>query len=287
MDEFDVVLRARQLTSRLASDQIPVPLDAYLEEVAAVKRHDYSLAADEAGHTVSVAGKRCIVVNGNDPPERQRFTICHEIAHTILGLPSEHDPLTQAAFARRSPNEVLCDVFAAELLLPFHVFRQRVEDTEIGFTGVDDLAGRFQASRTATGSRFAAVCDRPCAFVLAHQDVVRYASLSNSLREGGAWVRPGIKIPQASLAARLRKCSGDGPIEVPASDWFDDWNCPGLLLEDARYLPRWDQTLSLLWFEDDEIPRRLDPDGGEAGEEPALRELDGILPWPGRKKRRP
>ena len=69
-------------------------------------------------------------------------------------------------------------------------------------------------------------------------------------------------------------------------DWFYDWSGLGILLEDARHLLRWDQTLSLLWFEDDAIPPRASPEGGGEEEEPALRELDGILPWPDKSRRR-
>ena len=81
-----------------------------------------------AGHTVVVGGRRCIIINGNDRPERQRFTACHEIAHIVLELPTEHAN-GGSQFARRSPNEVLCDVFAAELLLPCHLVQPLVEES--------------------------------------------------------------------------------------------------------------------------------------------------------------
>ncbi len=47
----------------------------------------------------------------------------------------------------------------------------------------------------------------------------------------------------------------------------------------------WDQTVSLIWFEDEEVPsppRSL----REEEEEVGLHELDGVLPWPGKKRRR-
>ena len=60
----------------------------------------------------------------------------------------------------------------------------------------------------------------------------------------------------------------------------------GMLLEEARYLPRWKQTLTLLWFDEDEVPLP-DSDDQNSDEEQGLKELDGTLPWPGRKKQRP
>jgi len=46
------------------------------------------------------------------------------------------------------------------------------------------------------------------------------------------------------------------------------------VLEEARYLTRWDQTLTLLWFEDEEVPQEK-----EIEEDVGLKELDGVLPW--------
>lgn len=291
MDEFSAIMRARGICRSLTEDHIGLALERYLAAMTGlpdgtIYRFDDTLGEGEAGHTVAVAGRRCIVINGNDRPERQRFTACHELAHIVLGLPTEH---TQAGsqFARRSPREVLCDVFAAELLLPCHLFQPRVEDLDIGFGAVDRLSSEFVASLAATGSRFATVCDRPCAFVLIQDGVIRYASLSKSLRECRAFVRPGVKVPESSMARqRMRSEAIDGPIQVAADEWFDDWKRGGLVWEEARHSPRWNQTVTLLWFEDDRLPSSSSDDG-EDDEEPALRPLDGVLPWPGKHRRRP
>lgn len=295
MDEFTVTLRARRISSGLRAQHIGLPLDAYLKAMPGlpediVLRLDTTLSADEAGHTVVVGGRRCIIINGNDRPERQRFTACHEIAHIVLELPTEHVN-GGSQFARRSPNEVHCDVFAAELLLPCHLVQPLVEESALGFAAIEGLAEQFVASLAATGSRFAVVCDRPCAFVLMQNGTIRYASLSKSLRESRGWVRPGQKAPEPSLAAQLmRSANAEGPIEIAAAEWLEDWKRGGVLLEDARHFPRWNQTLSLLWFEDDEVPSSSSSSSGyaedDADEEPALRPLDGDLPWPGKSRRR-
>jgi hypothetical protein len=290
VDEFDVILRARRVSSRLTANQIGLPLSDYLKAMTAlpdgiVLRFDSTLSDDQAGHTVLVAGRRCIIVNGNDRPERQRFTACHELAHIVLGLPTEHEN-AGSQFARRSPNEVLCDVFAAELLLPCHLFQPLVQDSEFGFAAIEALADDFVASLAATGSRFAAVCDCPCAFVLTHNGTIRYASRSKSLRECGAWIRPNQKVPEASMAAQLIGFAKvDGPIDVSAEEWFEDWKRGGVLQEDARHFPRWNQTLVLLWFDDDRVPSTSSA-ADDDEEESALRPLDGVPPWPGKSRRR-
>ena len=163
---------------------------------------------DEPGYSFESNGKHFICVNDKDSEERRRFTACHEIAHIVLGLPSDHSSMTWWSYARRPKNEVLCDVFAAELLLPKQLFEPLVRDEQIGFTAIDELAGRFMASTTATGSRYATVMDAPCAFVLSEKGVVRYASRSNSLRDAGGWIPPRMLGSSRNV---------DPPLYVPAA----------------------------------------------------------------------
>jgi hypothetical protein len=285
VDEFTAILRARELVGRVNSPKIPVLLESYLDAVGCILRVAADLSADEPGFSVTIGGQEHIVVNNSDSAERQRFTACHELGHIVLKLPSEHAESPLWSYSKRPPNEICCDVFAAELLLPYRLFKAMADDAVIGFATLDDLAERFSASVMATGSRFAAAVDVPCAFVISQERVVRYTSRSRSLRDAGAWIAPGIRLTPGSVSGKANSAviqSGD----IPADQWFVDWRRGGTLLEEARYLPRWKQTLTLLWFDDDEVPA---PDGDDqnSGEEQGLKELDGTLPWPGRKKRRP
>jgi hypothetical protein len=287
VDELSVVLKARELINKVGPSAIPVPIEPYLEQLGAVLRVDDDLGANEAGYTVEIKGKHYIRINGNDSEERQRFTACHEAAHIALGLPSEHVELPWWSYAKRSPNEIFCDVFAAELLLPYKLFKPLVDKTNIGLTAVDDLAGRFVASNMATGSRFATLASAPGAFVLSEQGKVRYASRSTSLRQANAWIPPRTALPQGSLSARLRAGGpSNGPEEVEADVWFNNWERGGTLLEDARHLTLWDQTVALLWFEDEEVPAPERDRQRRQEKESGLAELDGVLPWPGKKRRK-
>lgn len=288
MDELSVVLKARELVNKVAPTAIPVPLKPYLDQINAVLRVDYDMGANEAGYTVEVKGKHHIHVNGNDSDERQRFTACHEAAHIELGLPSEHAELPWWSYAKRSPNEILCDVFAAELLLPYKLFKPLVDKSDISLSTVDGFAKDFIASTMATGSRFAALAGVPCAFVLSERGKVRYTSRSKALREASAWVQPRLALPKGSICERLRtggRC--DRPEEIDADIWFSNWERGGVLLEHARHLVQWDQTVALIWFEDEEVPAARTRDRREREEdEYGLVELDGTLPWPGKKRRR-
>jgi Zn-dependent peptidase ImmA (M78 family) len=287
MDEFSAVLKAREFVAQAGPTMIPVPVDAYVKQAQAVLRPQTDLGPDEPGWSFNSNGKRYICVNANDRPERQRFTVCHELAHIVLGLPSQHQGLPWWSYAKRPLAEIWCDVFAAELLLPYKLFKPLAEQEQTSLAAIDGLAARFVASNTATGSRFAALVSVPCAFVLSEQGKVRYASRSTDLREASAWITPRVELPEGSFSAKVRageEC--DGPEQVDADIWFSDWERGGVLLEEARHLPQWDQTLTLLWFEDEQVPppkAEIREDDDESG---LLEELDGNLRWPSKRRRR-
>lgn len=289
MDEFRAVLKAREFVNKVKPVTIPVPVEIYAQHVGAIIRPQTDLEPDEPGWSFESKGKHYICTNANDRPERQRFTVCHEIAHLVLGLPSEHGGSSWWSYAKRPLVEILCDVFAAELLLPYGLFKPEAKKLQISLSAVDGLAARFEASTTATGSRYAAVVNTPMAFVLSEQGQVRYASRSKALREASAWIQPQLKLPRNSISEKVRAgvlC--DGCEEIDADIWFEGWERGGMLLEEARHLAHWDQTLTLLWFEDEEVPPPKPREGREEedGDDGFLKELDGHLPWPGKRRRR-
>jgi hypothetical protein len=176
---------------------------------------------------------------------------------------------------------------AAELVLPYRLFKPLADEAAIEMESIEELAGRFLASVTATGSRFAAVHPKPCAFVLSEQGKVRYASRSNALRDAYAWIQPRLDLPRGSLSEKVRAgATPDGPEKVDADIWFADWERGGVLLEEASHFPQWDQTLTLLSFENDEVPPPKKEVLREDEEELGLKELDGNLRWPSKKRRR-
>jgi hypothetical protein len=299
--EFSVTQKARGFVSKVNPTTIPVPMDPYLREVEAVLRVETDMEPDEAGYSIALGGKRYICVNGNDREERQRFTICHEIAHIVLGLPSEHKAQPWWS-AKRPLAERFCDIFAAELLLPEKLFQPVAEDAAVSLTSIETLANDFCASFTATGSRYAATVTTPCAFVLSEDGQVRYQSRSKPLIDAGAWITPHMEVPHGTLSDRVRNRDLPKRCEVDADVWFDGWERGGTLLEEARHFPQWNQTVSLLWFESEEVPlpavaqRRPEsrwsyegrdtPYRRDEEDESGLKELDGQLRFPGRRGRR-
>lgn len=284
MDEFTAISKAREFVRKVNSSAVPVSVDAYAKELGAKIKYENDMKDGEDGCSTEFNGKLIIAVNARTLPQRQRYTICHEIAHAVLGLPTEHEGASGSW--RKHPNEVLCDTFAAELLLPFDHFKPMVENESPGFNSVSSLAEKFDASLAATASRFAFVTSLPLAYVLSEAGKVKYCARSKAFRDMNAWVPLNGSVPTESLSARV--CGGEryeGAEEIDADVWLSNWRDGGRLVEDARHLPTWNQTLTLLWFEDEEgqgtgQERRL------TFERDGLNELDGNLPWPGAKKKR-
>ena len=293
MNEFPTILRAREFLRDAGNVSVPVDIQRLAATAKATIKVAYDLADDESGQTTRFKGKHIIIVNGNHRESRQRFTVLHEIGHIVLGLPSQHHGPTLKTdvllrYRRRPEEEVLCDVFAAECLLPYHPFAAQVADRHIGMDSVKSLAEEYEASLTTTGSRFALHAAEPCAFVLSEAGRVRYVSRSKYLRELKGWIDFNVPLPQTSIAHRLIHGGSETEDydEIPTEVWFNEpiRNRP-LVAEETILLPEWNQCLSLLWFDDGLQPVREQWDEDE-DDGSLLKELDGTLPWPSKSRRR-
>ncbi|MCZ0954704.1 MAG: ImmA/IrrE family metallo-endopeptidase [Rhodospirillaceae bacterium] len=293
MNEVPTILKARQFLRDARIDSAPVDIERLAAAANAKIKVVYDLADDESGQTTQIRGKHVIIVNGNHREERQRFTVVHEIAHIVLKLPSQHHQTTLKTdllfrYRRRPEEEVLCDVFAAECLLPYHPFAEQVADTDICLDAVKSLAEEYKASLTTTGSRFALNAREPCAFVLSEAGSIRYVSRSKYLKELRGWIEFNRPVPSGSVSHRLinGNRNTEDYDEIPTDTWFDGGirNRP-LVAEEAVLLPLWDQCLCLIWFDESAKPPRERLDRDEY-DDPLLQELDGTLPWPSKRRRK-
>jgi Zn-dependent peptidase ImmA (M78 family) len=286
MDELAVAMKARDFIAKCGPLALPVSVDAYAAQIGGVVKADTLQENEDAWSFRDKNGRYRICVNCLHDGRRQRFSVCHEVAHEALGIAADHTAPSWS-FARRPQAEIACDVFAAELLLPHKLFKPRVDAADMGFAAISDLAEEFDASLMSTASRFATFSRELCAYVLSENGKVRYSARSTSLRDAKAWIRPGMDLPSDSYSARVRSgAAPNGPEEAEPDQWFEDWDRDGALYEDVRHLGQWDQTLTLLWFDDEDLPPP--PAERKRWEEDTygLRELDGNLPWPGKSKRR-
>ena len=95
-----------------------------------------------------------IVCSLDQPPSRRRFTVAHELAHVILERTGRNAPRAGDSVER------VCDMLAAECLMPTSVFEDQLPAAPT-LTDVVNLAQTFGTSITATAIRcaqFRSIC---------------------------------------------------------------------------------------------------------------------------------
>ncbi len=291
--EAYAITRAWDFQREAGIGDIPVPLEKYLAVANAELRVRNDLKDTEAGQTFAFGDRHIIVVNGRHTPERQRFTVLHELGHIRLGMPSKHgDTISVDQLLRykgRPREEILCDVFASECLLPRQFFLPDVRKLPCTFRSIEELAERYCASLASTGSRFAAYNEEPCAWILADEKRVRYVTCSPGLREAGFFLKAGIEVPALSTLGRIISgvagVSSGTPDFVPSHVWINN-DCGGIeeFTETAVLSSTYSQGLALLCAED--LPKNDQRLDRSREEDDLLPELDGVLKFPGRRRRK-
>jgi Zn-dependent peptidase ImmA (M78 family) len=114
-----------------------------------------------------------ILWNAERPPTRTRFSIAHEIAHTFFPDcfdVERHRNCTPGRPGTRDAVERLCDIGAAELVMPATEFLGHLEAAGLALAGLDGLRGAYQVSREAVSIRAALLTPYPFAAVfLSHR----------------------------------------------------------------------------------------------------------------------
>jgi len=292
--EYVSVARAWDFQREAGVSDVPVEIEKYLAFANVDLRISFDLRDDEAGQTFPIGEGHIIVVNGHQSIERQRFTVLHELAHIRLELPSIHgqsisiDQLLR--YHIRPREEILCDIFASECLLPRQHFIVDVRKRPCTMQSIQELADLYSASLTATGSRFAAYNETPCAWLLADEGRIRYVSCSRTMREMGFFLNIGTQVPAKSVLGRLlvgtSNVTAGVPDIVPSYIWInnDCRGCEEFTETSVGALGR-SQGLALLVAEDVQPGAVLSRDALQDDDD-LLPELDGILKFPDRKRRK-
>lgn len=99
-------------------------------------------------------------VRADDGLERQRFSVLHEGGHTLLpGF--KRGGTHHRCKGRRTREEQLCDLAAAEFLLPRSFFVADLPGAGSGLDGVESLAQSYVASLQATARRVVDLTEKP------------------------------------------------------------------------------------------------------------------------------
>jgi hypothetical protein len=96
---------------------------------------------------------------------RKRFTICHEIAHTLFPDCYEMVRFRGIADAKHRELEALCNLAAGEFLMPLNPFLRELAGQSPSIPIAETLSQRFEASLEATLRRLVDVSNTPLALL--------------------------------------------------------------------------------------------------------------------------
>jgi Zn-dependent peptidase ImmA (M78 family) len=152
-------------------------------------------------------GRVVLRVNKTRPLTRQRFSICHEIGHTLFPdyqLAVRCRKAYERTFANPSDLlETLCDVAASELMFPTPWFTNRLKAMTLSATELAQLADDYQASRDATVRRFVEVHPEPLAAVFFSWKLKPTEQRRVQAQSKTKPLFPGLPLPQPSRLLRV------------------------------------------------------------------------------------
>lgn len=120
-----------------------VPADLGRYEEASGYAISGIIEVDRTGETP----EKTIYVNRSDIPERQNFTVAHELGHYFLHLPDDKSDVITSFRGASDKREREADMFAAELLMPTDLVLK--EYYAKLYPTVRSLAKTFEVSQAA------------------------------------------------------------------------------------------------------------------------------------------
>lgn len=124
--------------------------------------------SNEAQLTPMEGRQLLLEFNPDRAPVRKNYSISHELVHTVFEDCYEmvhHRKSDPRAFDPEQEVEHLCQVGAAEILMPEADFRDDLEEVGLSLEAVPMLCGRYQASREAVARRMLTLTNEVAALV--------------------------------------------------------------------------------------------------------------------------
>ncbi len=253
MSPAERVLRSLGVTE---PEEIDLDAIAWSLGVVAVKRR--TLDGCEA-RIVGYGGRAVITVDDRRHPQRQRFSIGHEIGHwchhrgrTLICRPEEIGSASSAPSAKVAGTERAADAFAAELLLPRYLLEPIARPyPKLTLKVLRAVAGRFDTSLSATAIRLAELGHSPFVLVCHGQGGRRWFRRSRDVPE--RWYPRG-DLDRDSFAFDLVYGTGTEqpfPRKVGAEAWFDRREAEEYELEEQSFRVSDDEVLTILHITDD------------------------------------
>lgn len=161
---------AEGLTEKFHQHQPPVAVDRIARELGLRIVHE-KLDDGVSGLLISRNGSAIICVHKKDSPERQRFTIGHEVGHFVLRHQfdaGEHVHVDRGNYISQrgprasegiDPKEIEANQFAASLLMPERMIQKELQKLPRPLMDqhVQQLAEKFEVSEQAMTIRLASL----------------------------------------------------------------------------------------------------------------------------------
>ena len=189
------------------------------------------------------------------------FTIAHELGHyflsghvEILFANGNEQHLSPSGFVSDNVQEREADLFAAELLMPEHLFKPALRQSGDRFQAIERLSTQGRTSIVATAIRYAKFADDPLAVLLSSGSQIEWCFLSSALRECRGVYNLGKRsfLPKESATNRfnrdLARIQRAEKVEDSCSlrDWFE--RAPDVeFQEDVVGLGHYGKTLTVLF----------------------------------------
>lgn len=128
---------------------LPVPMFQLCKQMGiAVKYDDGQLAEGSSGMAVKKCLKYVVIVRRDESPQRQRFTVAHELGHILAGDVGRFKLVNREPSMQDNPVETQANVFASRLLAPACVL------WGVGAKSAEDIAKLCDISETAAAFRW-------------------------------------------------------------------------------------------------------------------------------------
>lgn len=170
MNRRKIKILVDSLLQQYGLNSIPIDVEKFAKLAGAeIKREDFNDVL--SGFAFQKLGSKYIGINATEGPERQRFTIAHELGHLFLHKqsPVNYDQgvmMLRDSHASEGTDikEIEANRFAAELLMPEDRLQadiakkgqiDLINDTDEAQLLISELADKYQVSRQAMSIRLA------------------------------------------------------------------------------------------------------------------------------------
>ena len=182
--------------------------------------------------------------------ERLNFTFFHELTHHLV---FEDTPLyvyledvVQVDAQIEYEKELLCNVGAAEFLLPRSDFAEKCRHSTPSLNTIAALANEFNSSLTATAVQYAKTTSEPVAILYFEGRHASWVAQSGAMQRLDLALSKGLEMPMRAAAARANREHRQGVRQIQARVWFGESRAT--IEEHSWFLSNQEAVLTLLWL---------------------------------------